>query len=73
VPQGDPGGRQIVKCQRYLIPGNREDFDADARSKPGRCLAANEALIAACFLKESFRWLFSRRRPGWAMRALENG
>jgi transposase len=38
----------------------------------GRLLATNGDISAAYILKEPFRWLFSRRRPGWAMRALAN-
>jgi hypothetical protein len=62
--------RQLIKGQRYLILGNQENLDADARSKLDRVLEANEAISAAYILKEQFRWLFSYRRLGWAMRAL---
>jgi len=64
--------RQLIKGQRYLILGNQENLDADARAKLDRLLEANEAISTAYILKEQFRWLFSYRRLGWAMRALEN-
>lgn len=64
--------RQLIKSQRYLILGNQENLDADARAKLDRLLEANEAISTAYILKEQFRWLFSSKRMGWAMRALEN-
>lgn len=64
--------RQLIKGQRYLILGNQENLDADARWKLDRLLDANEAINTAYILKEQFRWLFSYKRMGWAMRALEN-
>jgi transposase len=64
--------RQLLKGQRYLILGNQENLDADAREKLDRLLEANEAISTAYILKEQFRWLFSYRRLGWARRALAN-
>ena len=64
--------RQLIKGQRYLILGNQEDLDADARGKLDKLLEANEAISTAYILKEQFRWLFSYKRLGWAMRALDN-
>ena len=64
--------RQLIKGQRYLILGNQEKLDADARRKLDKLLEANEVISTASILKERFRWLFSYKRRGWAMRALEN-
>jgi transposase len=64
--------RQLIKGQRYLILGNPENLDEDARGKLDRLLDANEAISTAYILKEQFRWLFTYKRLGWAVRALEN-
>lgn len=64
--------RQFIKGQRYLILGNQENLDADARVKLDRLLEANEAISKAYILKEQFRLIFTYKRLGWALRALEN-
>jgi len=64
--------RQLIKGQRYLILGNPENLDEDGRGKLDRLLDANEAISTAYLLKEQFRWLFTYKRLGWAVRALEN-
>ena len=64
--------RKLIKGQRYLIPGNQENLDADARGKLDKLFEANEAISTAYILKEQFRGLFSYKRRGWAMRALKN-
>jgi transposase len=64
--------RQLIKGQRYLILGNQENLDAEARAKLDRLLEANDAICTAYILKEQFRWIFSYLRLGWALRALAN-
>jgi transposase len=64
--------RQLIKGQRYVILGNPENLDEDARGKLDRLLDANESISTAYILKEQFRWLFTYKRLGWAVRALEN-
>lgn len=64
--------RQLIKGQRYLILGNPENLDEDARGRLDRLLDANEAISTAYILKEQFRWLFTYKRLGWAVRALES-
>jgi hypothetical protein len=60
--------RQLIKGQRYLILGNQENLDADARGKLDKLLEANEAISTAYILKEQFRWLFSYKRRGRRIR-----
>lgn len=61
---------KVIKGQRYLILGNKENLDADGRGKLNGLLRSNEAISTAYILKEQFRWLFRYRRIGWAQRAL---
>lgn len=64
--------RKWIKGQRYLILANQEKLDTDGLEKLDRLLDANTAISTAYILKEQFRDLFSYKKIGWAMRALEN-